>query len=121
MQSWIETGFEQAHLPQESVRELADRLQEDGIVLDVRSEAEWNSGHISGAVHLPGGHLPERVDEVPAGRPVHVICGSGYRSSIAASVLARSGRQNIINVVGGMAAWNAQKLPTDPNSASQQP
>ena len=117
VRAWIEAGFEQAHIAQESVRELSDKLAEKPLVLDVRSDAEWHAGHIAGAMHIPGGELPNRVAEVPAGRPVHVICGSGYRSSIASSVLARGGRQNIINVAGGMAAWNAQKLPTERSPA----
>jgi hydroxyacylglutathione hydrolase len=48
MRSWIEAGFEQAHMPQESVMDLAANLPDSPFVLDVRSEAEWNSGHIVG-------------------------------------------------------------------------
>jgi hydroxyacylglutathione hydrolase len=113
MRTWIEAGFDQAHLPQHSVRELAEKLTTKPFVLDVRSPSEWKAGHISGAVHIPGGEVPRRVSEVPQDRPVHVVCGSGYRSSIASSVLASAGLKNIINIVGGMGAWNAQKLPTD--------
>ena len=113
MSKWIEAGFEQAHLPQQSVRELSEKLEEKPFVLDVRSPSEWKSGHIQGAVHIPGGELPARVSEVPEDTPVHVVCGSGYRSSIASSVLAGSGLKNVINIVGGMGAWNAQKLPTE--------
>ncbi len=113
MRTWIEAGFEQAHLPQQSVRELAEKLSETPFVLDVRSPSEWKSGHIQGAVHIPGGELPARVSEVPKDTPVHVVCGSGYRSSIASSVLAGSGLKNVINIVGGMGAWNAQTLPTE--------
>jgi hydroxyacylglutathione hydrolase len=112
MSKWIEAGLEQAHVPQQSVRELFERLEEKPFVLDVRSTSEWKFGHIEGAVHIPGGELPKKVEEVPQTKPVHVICGSGYRSSIASSVLANAGLKNIINVVGGMGAWNAQTLPT---------
>jgi hydroxyacylglutathione hydrolase len=58
MSKWIEGGFEQAHHPQQSVRELFQRLEEKPFVLDVRSNSEWKSGHIEGAVHIPGGELP---------------------------------------------------------------
>lgn len=112
MRTWIEAGFEQAHFPQQSVRELFQKLEEKPFVLDVRSTSEWKFGHIEGAVHIPGGELPKKVNELPRDKPVHVICGSGYRSSIASSVLANAGLKNIINVVGGMGAWNAQDLPT---------
>jgi hydroxyacylglutathione hydrolase len=118
VRSWIEAGFEQEHIPQESVQELADKLPERPFILDVRSDAEWKSGHIAGAMHIPGGELPKRTADVPSDSAIHVICGSGYRSSIAASILARSGRRNIINVVGGMAAWNARKFPTQAGSGA---
>jgi hydroxyacylglutathione hydrolase len=112
MSKWIEAGFEQAHLPQQSVRELFQELEEKPFVLDVRSTSEWKSGHIEGAVHIPGGELPKKIGEIPLNKPVHVICGSGYRSSVASSVLLNAGLKNITNVVGGMGAWNAQDLPT---------
>jgi glyoxylase-like metal-dependent hydrolase (beta-lactamase superfamily II)/rhodanese-related sulfurtransferase len=60
-------------------------------VLDVRNPKEYASGHVDGAVNIPLGQLPERLDEVPAGE-VWVHCASGYRSSIGASVLARTDR-----------------------------
>lgn len=78
----------------------------------VRSDREWNAGHIDGAVHIHGGTLQERFSEVPRDRPVAVICGSGYRGSIAASFLQRHGYPDGSNVVGGMSAWKAADLPT---------
>jgi hydroxyacylglutathione hydrolase len=115
MRAWIEAGFDQAHLPQISVRELAAWLQQRNggvpFVLDVRSRAEWMSGHIESALHMPGGDVPKRLGEIPRERPVHVICGSGYRSSIVASILKRESVVEVVNVVGGMSAWNAQALP----------
>jgi hydroxyacylglutathione hydrolase len=112
MRSWIEAGLNQAHVPQISVRELEDkRRRADVFLLDVRSRGEWVTGHIEGAVHIPGGELSKRVGDIPKTTPVHVICGSGYRSSIASSVLKRADVDQVINVVGGMTAWNAQALP----------
>jgi hydroxyacylglutathione hydrolase len=110
--AWLESGREQAHLPQISVRELQAVLahREAITVLDVRSPGEWNNGHIEGAIHVSGGDLPKHLADVPADRPLYVICGSGYRSSIAASVLAHHGRVQLTNVNGGMAAWNSQRL-----------
>ncbi len=114
MKAWIEAGLEQAHVPQIGVRELHSQLQQTTktYVLDVRSPAEWKTGHVAGAVHIPGGSLPNDIAQVPTDLPVHVVCGSGYRSSIATSVLQRAGRTGVINVDGGMGAWNAQHLPT---------
>ena len=61
------------------------------VVLDVRRQLEWEEGHLAGALHIPLHDLLARLDDVPAGE-VWVHCRSGYRASIAASVLARAGR-----------------------------
>jgi rhodanese-related sulfurtransferase len=61
-------------------------------VLDVRRVSEWRAGHLVGAVHIPIHEIVARMDEVPDGE-VWVHCASGYRASIAASVLAASGRR----------------------------
>ena len=82
------------------------------LVLDVRSEKEWAAGHIGGSVNIPLNHLRERVGEVPVGRQIAVHCEGGYRSAIAASVLAQAGRKNVLDLVGGYKAWVASKLPT---------
>jgi hydroxyacylglutathione hydrolase len=113
MPVWIEAGFEQAHIPQISVRELANKLaaRSQVTVLDVRSPKEWRAGHVSGAIHIAGGELTKHVNEIPHDSEVSLICGTGYRSSVAASILKRAGHNHLVNVVGGMTAWNAQGLP----------
>lgn len=117
MKAWIEAGYPQAHVAQASVRELEARLQPDGIqVLDVRTDAEWRGGHIRGAQHIMGGYVAERVKEIPRDRPLYVICGSGYRSSVTASILKRAGFEDVTNVVGGMNAWRAAGLPVESTS-----
>lgn len=113
--AWTESGREIAELPQASPRELHRRIDdgEEIHVLDVRSDEEWEAGHIEGAHHAMAGGLAESTDGVPADdRPVAVICGSGYRSTVAASVLARAGWKRLINVTGGMTAWEKAGLPT---------
>jgi hydroxyacylglutathione hydrolase len=82
-------------------------------VLDVRSEREYDAGHISGALHIHGGLLQERVDQVPRDREVAVVCGSGYRASIAASVLKRRGYTRVTNVLGGMSGYLAAGYPAE--------
>jgi hydroxyacylglutathione hydrolase len=111
--AWLESGSKQAHIPQISVQELREVLNspQSAVVLDVRSPGEWNSGHVEGAMHIPGGELPKRLNDLPAEKPVYIICGSGYRSSIASSILERAGRRHVTNVNGGMTAWNNQKYP----------
>ena len=62
-------------------------------------------GHIPGAQHIPLDELPRRTGEVKRERPLAVVCASGYRSSIAASLLQREGFAGVMNVVGGTSAW----------------
>ena len=111
--SWIGAGLEQAHLPQLSVQELNEAISDRATVLDVRSPAEWKAGHIASALHIPLGDLPLRLDELPRSQRIHVICGSGYRSSIGCSILQRAGFLDVRNTLGGMTAWYAQRLPTE--------
>jgi rhodanese-related sulfurtransferase len=61
-------------------------------ILDVRRRLEWEESHIDGAVHIPIHDIARRVDEVPTGE-VWVHCAAGYRASIAASIIAASGRK----------------------------
>jgi hydroxyacylglutathione hydrolase len=90
----------------------AEQVAANGLaVLDVRELAEWRDGHIPGAIHIPGAQLPARLSDVPSG-PVAVICGSGYRSAIAASLLLREGRDEVVHVPGGMDAYRGARLPT---------
>ena len=81
------------------------------IVVDVRSEKEWAAAHIPGSTNIPLNHLAERAAEIPAHRPVVVHCEGGYRSAIAASILGRAGRSDVLDMVGGVNAWVASKLP----------
>ncbi|MGH9601199.1 MAG: MBL fold metallo-hydrolase [Terriglobales bacterium] len=113
MKSWILAGYPQEHVAQISVTELAARNGKgDLYVLDVRSDREWKSGHVAGAMHIMASDLPQQLDSLPRDRTVHIICGSGYRSSIASSVMKRAGRSNVVNMVGGMTAWTGAGLPT---------
>lgn len=73
-------------------------------VLDVRSGAEFDEGHLDGAVNVHAGRLRRHLDMVPAGDPLVVYCESGYRSTIALSVLAAMGRGDAAHVRGGYAA-----------------
>ncbi|MEZ6083214.1 MAG: rhodanese-like domain-containing protein [Phycisphaerae bacterium] len=110
MDDWEKRGYGVAKLPTMTAQQLHDRI-DNMIVLDVRTESEWNNGHIDGAIHVHGGTLPQHFDRVPRDQPVAVICGSGYRASIAASLLKREGYTDIANVDGGMSAWSAAGYP----------
>jgi len=78
-------------------------LPADLVLLDVREDDEWQAGHAPGALHVPLGQVPARLDEIPDGE-VHVICRSGGRSGQAVAWLTRNG-YDVSNVAGGMHAW----------------
>ncbi len=109
---WLQGGMEAWSGETATLRRVppTDVSAERATVLDVREANEWREGHVADAVHIPGAQLPSRLDDVPAG-PVLVICGSGYRSAIAASLLIATGRDEIAHVVGGMDAYRSAGLP----------
>ncbi len=114
MASWVDDGCRIRTLPQLTVQELARRR--NGIdalaVLDVRGDDEWNAGHIDGAAHrFAGDIIRGAAGPLPEDQPAAVICGSGYRASVAASILEGRGYGNLANVTGGMEAWEAARLP----------
>ena len=113
MQAWRTSGRAVEVLDEISVRELAARLERDEInLLDVRQPAEWAAGHVQGATFITGAELPERIGEVPTDAPLAVVCGTGYRSAVAASLLVAKGFEGVSNVIGGMGAWNSHGLAT---------
>jgi hydroxyacylglutathione hydrolase len=77
------------------------------VVIDVRAGSERGETLIEGSLSIPLGRLAERLDEVPIDRSVVVHCSSGYRSSIAASMLLRDGFTRVSDLIGGIAtcAW----------------
>ncbi len=109
MTSWREEGRPVATIERLAIGELeARRAAADGElqVLDVRERREWDAGHIPGSVHTPYhdiGSVPEGLD--PA-LPIAVVCESGQRAAVAASLLARHGAQQVLHVVdGGVGTW----------------
>ena len=121
--AWRASGRPLVTLSEMSIRELATRVgtaDDELAVLDVRDPSEWTAEHIAGSRNLSAGEIargarPERSD----GLPVAVICGSGYRSSVAASVLQGAGWENIVAVPGGMAAWSDAGLPVEAGAPGQ--
>jgi hydroxyacylglutathione hydrolase len=112
MYAYRTTGRRLGRMPAMTVDEASARLG-DFHVLDVRQPAEWSSFRAPEAQFITGAELPERLDEVPRDREVVVACGSGYRSSVAASLLARAGHTRVRNLFGGMTAWKEAGLPVE--------
>ncbi|MDT8376960.1 MAG: rhodanese-like domain-containing protein [Mariprofundaceae bacterium] len=85
-------------------------------LVDVRTGAEWCSGHALQALHIPLGELGRRGDEIDRNRPVVVVCASGNRSAVAATSLARNGYASVYNFAGGMGSWKGAGLPVKTGS-----
>jgi hydroxyacylglutathione hydrolase len=81
-------------------------------VVDVRRPAEFEQGHIPGARLKPLAQLKKSVGDLDRGRPVVVHCKSGYRSSIATSILKQEGFREVMNLIGGFDAWKTCGLST---------
>jgi hydroxyacylglutathione hydrolase len=117
----VNGGFEEwqaAGLPVSAIAQMsADDVRSSARpaqILDVRTPREWRAGHVPGSINIPVGELPERIEDLPAGRAIATICEGGYRSSLAASLLAREGVADVVNVTGGMAAYRTLPEATNP-------
>jgi rhodanese-related sulfurtransferase len=88
---------------------------DDGRVVDVREDKEWQQGHIPGAVHIRLGELSSRMGELEGqkGAPLVVVCRSGNRSSKAALQLRKAGFQQVYNLSGGTMAWQQAGMPLE--------
>jgi hydroxyacylglutathione hydrolase len=81
------------------------------MVIDIRAPREWHASRLGVSINLPLPHLQERIGELPRDRRIAVHCAGGYRSSIAAGILNQHGITNLIELAGGIAAWEAAMLP----------
>ena len=120
IEAWEGAGYDVDTLAFVSPGELWRRLQGGDFinVLDVRGNAEWQAGHISGATHVIAGYVQDHLDEVPpSNHPLAIVCNTGFQSTVVAAVLARNGYKDMINVTGGMTAWRDSKLPLRPFEA----
>lgn len=101
-------------LPTIDVAEADRRLREDPgqpILLDVREPHEFRAVRAPGAVLLPTSVFVARMRELPADRPLLVVCHTGNRSAAVTGFLTRTGRTDVANVAGGMDAWERAGLP----------
>lgn len=114
MLAWHTAGKKSESVPTLTAQSLCTKLdkEEEVFILDVRGEGELESqGIIPGAMSIPLGRFPERINEIPSDKKVHIFCGSGLRSTIAASFLMLQGRKNPAVVLGGFAGWNSTSCP----------
>jgi hydroxyacylglutathione hydrolase len=81
------------------------------LAIDVRALRERDQNYIAGSLGIPLNHLTEKLEKLPKDRSLLVYCAGGYRSSIAASLLQRSGFDRVAEIAGGIVGWEAAKLP----------
>lgn len=111
--TWTRAGREAGRVPRIDAASVAAQLEAGALeVIDVRSAAEWNAGHIDGARNIPLGFLPDRLGQVPTDRPVAVHCQGGARSAIAASLLQGRTAATVLNFAGGFGAWEKGGHPS---------
>jgi hydroxyacylglutathione hydrolase len=113
--AWTAAGRETVELPLLDVDALRDQLG-SLMVLDVREPFEFRHGHVAGARLLPSGEAWSRLDEVPADRPLAVVCGDQARSATVASMLQRAGH-DVRLVMGGMVDWLERGYPIEREAA----
>ncbi len=109
MLSWNLAGLPTEHVPQLSPQELHQRIQSksDGVLVDARSQEEFRKISIPGALNIPAPDLRTQYGELPQDKPITIICSTGMRSSLAASILQRNGFKDVRSVAGGMSGYIA--------------
>ena len=107
--TWARAGYPLTYVTQISVHALYQRMHNGDplTLLDVRTDIEYAASHIDGAINVPVEDLRTRYREFDPRKPTALICGSGQRSSMGASLLLQRGFTNLYNVSGGMTAYSA--------------
>lgn len=106
MEQWDNTALPISKLDQMSVHDLNTALPpRDLQVVDVRSPDEWQDGHVPGATYIFLPELETKSKRLDKKKPVAVYCDSGYRASLAASILKREGFSETHNIPGSWKAW----------------
>ena len=87
----------------------------NAVILDVREESEYKSGHILNAKWIPLGKLVGRIGELERHReqPIVVVCRSGQRSASACVALGKQGFAQAHNLSGGVMGWQKSNLPLE--------
>ena len=108
MFAWAVEGLSTAHVRQLSAEELyvMTTKGEEMILVDVRAPREYEGGHIRGAVNIPVADLRKRYKELDKNKPTALICSTGHRSSLGASILKQQRFEKVCNVAGGMTGYS---------------
>lgn len=112
MNAWDNAGMPLTETNQMTVHDIRRNGKAIQIV-DVRSPKEWEEGHIPGARHIFLPEVRKRAGELDKEKPVVAYCDSGYRASLASSILQAEGFANVLNVPGSWQAWKNAKYPVE--------
>lgn len=102
----------------EEAKRMIDSESEEVILLDVRTEVEYDSGHIEGALLIPTSELSNRTEELNTSKKIVVYSANGSNSTIACDMLIKNGSERVYNVLGGINAWNASGYAVVPTETS---
>ena len=119
MTSWRQEKRDVTSVERVALDDLAERLEQspDTQVLDVREQAEYDDGHIPGSTHTPWHDIDQLPDGLDPTQPIAVICGSGQRAAVAASLIQRAGARDVVHVVhGGVPKWGRAGRPMETSS-----
>ena len=94
-----------------SVEEAYSYREDGAFILDVRTQQEWDAGHIPGAILIPLDELPNRLNEVPENMEIVVVCRSGNRSGTGRDILLSNGFTSVTSMEGGVNQWQAAGYP----------
>lgn len=105
----------QAALPSEiSVAQAHAEYQSGTLMLDVRTQEEWDQVHIPGATFIPLDQLESRLSELPRDQEIVVYCRSGNRSQTGRDILLNAGFTQVTSMAGGINQWSSAGFPTEP-------
>ncbi|MES1024378.1 rhodanese-like domain-containing protein [Gloeocapsa sp. BRSZ] len=114
MTTWQNAGLPLQRVGEWTVHELQRHIDDPNVlVLDVRGDDEYQKGAVPGAKHIFVPHLEEHLHELDRSKNIATYCGSGFRASIAASLLKKHGFEEVTNIPGSWIAWKAAELPVE--------
>ena len=119
-EAWVSAGKDVEQLDSISVEEFADQYKRDAeiAILDVRKPGEWNAGHIAGSQNFALDYINNNMSEIGRGETYFLHCRSGYRSTIAASILQARGFHQLVNVLGTFEEIRKSQMPVTDGSES---
>lgn len=108
---YVASNILSGEMPVVTWREMQKAIGGDAQLLDVRTQEEFNMGHIPGAMNIPVDELRSRLREVPTDKPVYIYCAVGVRGYLALKILTGNGFTNIWNLAGGYKTYTAAITP----------